>query len=192
MNAMTWFDHETESTWSQPVGLSFRGPLQGTQLELLPFQLTTWSNWSENYPQTLVMINDVDRLGNSRQGFRPDYVVGLVLGNIAKAYYYEDAAAARIINDNLAGNPVVLWAEENNFTAYIRKHGDQTLTFALEGGEIIDLETGSVWDLRRGLAKDGPLAGKGLQPVPSLSSFDWAFEDFYPNGDFYQSKLKNE
>jgi len=186
MNAMTWFDHETESIWSQPVGLSFRGPLQGTQLELLPFQLTTWSNWFDNYPETLVMTNDVNRLGNARQGFRPDYVVGLVLGNIAKAFYYEDVAEVRVINDTLAGSPVVVWAENNDFTAYLRRLGDQTLTFVLEGDEIVDLETGSIWDLRRGLAKEGSLAGKGLQSVPSLSSYDWAFEDFYPQGEIYQ------
>ncbi len=186
MNAMTWYDHETESIWSQPVGLSFRGPLQGTQLELLPFQLTTWSNWFDNYPETLVMTNDVNRLGNARQGFRPDYVVGLVLGNTSKAFYYEDVAEVRVINDSLDGTPVVVWAENNDFTAYVRRLDDQTLTFVLEGDEIVDLETGSRWDLRRGLAKEGPLAGKGLQSVPSLSSYDWAFEDFYPQGEFYQ------
>jgi len=186
MNAMTWYDHETESIWSQPVGLAFRGPLKGTQLELLPFQLTTWSNWFENYPDTLVMINDVNRLGNTRQGFRPDFVVGLVLDNLAKAYYYEDVAAVQVINDSLGNTPVVVWAENNDFTAYVRRHGDQILTFKLEGDVIVDLETGSVWDLRRGLAKEGPLAGEGLQSIPSLSSYDWAFKDFYPGGDFYQ------
>ena len=186
MNAMTWFDHETESIWSQPVGLSFRGPLQGTKLELLPFHLTTWSNWFENYPESLVMINDVNRLGNTRQGFRPDYVVALVLDETARAFYYEDVAEVRVINDNLAGTPVVVWAEDNDFTAYVRQVGDQILTFTSGGDQIKDLETGSVWDLRRGLAKEGPLAGEGLQPVPSLSSYDWAFEDFYPDGKFYQ------
>jgi hypothetical protein len=186
MNAMTWYDHETESTWSQPVGLAFRGPLKGTQLELLPFQLTTWSNWVASYPQTLVMIDDVSRLGDARQGFRPDFVVGLVLNNIAKAYYYEDVESVSVINDSLGETPVVVWAENSDFTAYVRRLGDQTLTFVLDGDSIVDLETGSIWDFRRGLAKEGPLAGEGLQPVPSLSSYDWAFRDFYPQGDFYQ------
>ena len=186
MNAMTWFDHETDSIWSQPVGLAFRGPLQGTRLELLPFQLTTWSNWFENYPDTLVMINDFNRLGNARQGFRAGFVVALVLDNTAKAYYYDDVENANIINDNLADTPVVVWAENNNYNAFVRKLGDQLLTFALEAGEIVDLETGSTWDMSRGLAKGGPLAGEGLQSVPSLSSYDWAFRDFYPESDIYQ------
>ncbi len=186
MNAMTWYDHETQSVWSQPVGLAFRGPLKGTELELLPFQLTTWSNWVENYPQTLVMVNDVNRLGNIRQGFQPNFVIGLVINDQSKAYYYEDVEAAGVINDTLAGIPILVWAENNEYQAYIRQQGDQTLTFKIENGLVVDQETGSVWNISRGLAKEGPLAGEGLQPVPSLSSFDWAFKDFYPEGDFYE------
>ena len=186
MNAMTWYDHETQSVWSQPVGLAFRGPLKGTELELLPFQLITWSNWVENYPGTLVMVNDVNRLGNIRQGFQPNFVIGLVINDQSKAYYYEDVEAAGVINDTLAGIPVLVWAENNEYTAFIRQQGDQTLTFKIENGLVVDQETGSVWDISRGLAKEGPLAGEGLQPVPNLSSFDWAFKDFYPQGDFYQ------
>ena len=132
------------------------------------------------------MINDVNRLGNGRQGFRAGFVVALVLDNTAKAYYYDDVENANIINDNLANTPVVVWAESNNYNAYVRQLGDQILTFTQEGEHIVDLETGSIWDLSRGLAKEGPLTGEGLQSVPSLSSYDWAFRDFYPGSEFYQ------
>ena len=186
MNAMTWFDHETDSIWSQPIGQAFRGPLQGTQLELLPFQLTTWSNWVSSYPETLVMTNDVNRLGNSRQRFQPGFVIGLILDDQAKAYYYEDVEAVGVINDTLGETPIMVWAESNDIKAFIRQLGDQTLTFKLENGVLVDLETGSTWDITRGLAVEGPLIGEGLQPVPSLSSFDWAFNDFYPQGEIYQ------
>ena len=64
--------------------------------------------------------------------------------------------------------------------------GADSAEASLEDDHIIDLETGSVWDLSRDWAKEGLLAGEGLQPLPSLSSYDWAFEDFYPQGDFYQ------
>jgi len=186
MNAMTWWDHETDSIWSQPVGQAFRGPLTGTKLKLLPFQLTTWSNWVSSYPETLVMTNDVSRLGNSRQGFRPGFVIGLILDNQAKAYYYEDVEAVGVINDTLGETPIMVWAENNEYKAFIRQLGDRTLTYELENGVLIDQETGSTWEISRGLAVEGPLTGEGLQPVPSLSSFDWAFNDFYPHGEIYQ------
>jgi hypothetical protein len=38
-------------------------------------------------------------------------------------------------------------------------------------------------DLPRGLAVNGPLRGQGLQPIPSLTAFDWAWFDFYPDSD---------
>jgi len=183
---MTWYDHETESIWSQPIGQAIRGPRTGTQLELLPFQLTTWGNWLGDHPETQVMTNDVHRLGSRRQGFQPNFVIGLVLGGSSRAYYYNDAEAATVINDTLGEIPVVVWAEDNDSQAYIRIISDQVLTFKVEDGLLVDLETGSIWDLSRGLAKEGPLRGEGLQAVPSLSSFDWAYRDFYPHGDFYQ------
>ena len=49
----------------------------------------------------------------------------------------------------------------------------------------MDLETGSTWDVSRGLAIDGPLKGTALQPIPSSSSYDWAWFDFFPNSELY-------
>ena len=185
MNAMTWYDHETESIWSQPWGRAIIGSKKGIELFLLPSQITTWSSWKAEHPNTLVMTNDLDRVG-IRQRFNPDFVIGLVVGEDAKAYYYRDAAQTGVVNDLLDDLPVFVWAGGDNFHAYIRQVGDQILTFRLEGDTLLDQETGSTWDITRGLATSGPLEGEGLQPVPSLSSYDWAWLDFYPNTEFYE------
>jgi hypothetical protein len=185
MNAMTWYDHETNSIWSQPWGRAIRGDYKGVQLNLLPFQLTTWANWKEAHPDTQVMADDLNRIGRSRQGFQPDFVIGLVLGENARAYYYQDAIDIGAINDMLGEVPVVVWASDEIYNVYIRQVDGQTLTFRSEGESLIDLETGSVWDVVRGLAVSGPLEGSSLRAVPSLSSFDWAWEDFYPDSSFY-------
>ena len=62
MNAMTWYDHKTESIWSQPWGRAIYGELKGTELTLLPLQVTTWSSWKRDHPQTLAMVNDTSRI----------------------------------------------------------------------------------------------------------------------------------
>ncbi len=185
MNAMTWYDHETQSIWSQPWGRAIIGPLKGIQLFLLPSQVTTWAGWKQEHPETLAMINDVERLGTRRQGFSPHFVIGLNLAGQAKAYYYIDAATAGVINDTLGDIPIVVWAADNNFHAYIRRAGDLPLTFHAEGDKLIDDETGSTWDVSRGLATGGPLRGQALQPVPDSTAYDWAWLDFYPDSDFY-------
>jgi hypothetical protein len=185
MNAMTWWDHETGSIWSQPWGRSIDGELKGTELFLLPSQVTTWGAWKAEHPNSLAMINDVGGFG-FREEFDPDFVIGLILDGRAGAYYYRDVEAAGIVNDALGDIPIFVWAAGNNFHAYIRVAGDQVLTFRLENGELTDEETGSTWDISRGLATAGPLKGESLQQVPGSTSFDWAWLDFYPEAVFYE------
>jgi len=185
MNAMTWYDHETRSIWSQPWGRAIKGELKGITLELLPSQLTTWSSWKAAHPETLLMTNDVDQLGFRRQKFQPDFVIGLTLAEQSKAYYFEDVQAAGVVNDLLGDIPVMVWAEDVIYQAYVRQVGERVLTFRFEGQKLVDAETSSEWDRDRGLAIAGPLKGESLQPVPSLSSYDWAWLDFYPDSTFY-------
>ena len=185
MNAMTWYDHETESIWSQPWGRAIQGEQKGVELFPLPIQLTTWASWLAEHPETVAMINDVERLGG-RQIFDPNFVVGLIISENAKAYYYEDVVEQGVINDFLADFPVLLWAGDNNFHAYIRQMDDQRLTFKLQGDRLVDEETGSTWDISKGLAIEGPLTGQGLTSVPSMSAYDWAWRDFYPDTTFFE------
>jgi hypothetical protein len=186
MNAMTWYDHETRSIWSQPWGRGIKGNYKGVQLNLLPFQLTTWERWKGAYPDTQVMVNDTEFLIFSRQGFQPDFVIGLVLGPASKAYYYTDVEVIGVVNDTLGDVPILVWASEEIYQANVSLVDGDTLTFTFNGEELIDEETGSRWDPNLGLATDGPLSGKSLKPVPSLSSYDWAWEDFYPDSEFFE------
>jgi hypothetical protein len=185
MNAMTWYDHETQSIWSQPWGRAIQGELKGVELFLLSSQVTTWASWKEEHPQTLAMTNEVDRLGPRRQGFSPDFVIGLLLAGDSKAYYFRDVAAEGLINDRIGEIPIFVWASEDNFHAYIRQVDDQVLTLRIIGEDVVDEETGSVWDVARGIAKEGLLRGSVLQPVPGSTAFDWAWLDFYPESEFY-------
>jgi len=185
MRAMTWYDHKTQSIWSQPWGRAIIGPLKGVQLFLIPSQVTTWGSWKQEHPETLAMINDVDRVGLRRQGFSENFVIGLILAEQSKAYYFRDAAAQGVINDRLGDFPIVVWAAGDIFHAYIRQVGERTLTFRAEGEALVDEETGSTWDVARGLAVDGPLKGEVLQSVPGSTAYDWAWRDFYPDSEFY-------
>jgi len=185
MNAMTWYDHETESIWSQPWGRAIIGPKKGIELFLLPSQITTWASWKAEHPNTLAMINDSERIG-SRQRFDPDFVIGLLVADDAKAFYYRDVAQTGVVNDFLGDFPVFVWAGDSNFHTYLRQVGDDILSFELNGDTLVDVNTGSTWDITRGLATSGPLEGQSLQPVPSLSSYDWAWLDFYPETEFYR------
>jgi hypothetical protein len=186
MNAMTWYDHNTGSVWSQPWGRAINGELKGIELFLLPSQIASWGSWLKAYPDTLVMTNDLFRLGAFRQRFDPDFVIGLLLSGEAKAYYFRDVLDAGVVNDTIGDVPIAVWAEEGRFHAYVRQVDNQELTFSTDGVFLIDAETGSRWDVARGLAIEGSLQGQALIGVPSSSAFDWAWLDFYPQSNFYR------
>jgi hypothetical protein len=139
------------------------------------------------HPETAAMTTGGGGgLFGRRQRFNPDFVIGLILAEKPKAYYYQDVEAAGLINDRIGDIPILVWAADNNFHAYIRQVGDQVLSFQIQGDEVVDRESGSTWNISRGLAVEGPLKGEGLQPVPSSSSYDWAWLDFYPESPIYE------
>lgn len=53
-------ENTRESLWCQLLGRAIAGPLAGRPLEWLPFELTTWADWRERHPDTLVIDPDPD------------------------------------------------------------------------------------------------------------------------------------
>lgn len=112
MRAMTWFDHETESVWSQPWGLAIDGAIEGTRLKLIPAGIMPWDAWLSGHPDTLVL--DAGRgflFGAPRKEFSSDFVIGIAVGEAAKAYPFLLASQKRIINDRIGTFPVVVLAD---------------------------------------------------------------------------------
>ena len=74
----------------------------------LPNQLVPWRTWKEAHPNTLAL--KVDRARYGRETFRPQYVIGVTLGESATAFPYKLAAQAQIINvEEGEDEPVSLW-----------------------------------------------------------------------------------
>ena len=199
MRAMTWWDHKTQSIWSQPWGSAIAGPLKDHALTLIPASIVPWSTWLAGHPDTTVLGNDLE-FGRYRvQTSTDDFVIGVALEDNATAYHYEDASGLRIINDKVGTHPIVVFVdpdtrEINVFLRRIREagaydSGPSELVFALGGdGQVTDIETGSKWDTKLGAAIEGSLKGTVLQQIPYITSFDWAWEDFFPHTSFYETE----
>ncbi len=192
MSAMTWWDHDTESIWSQPWGRAIQGELKGTELFILPTQVTTWGSWKMQHPNTLIMMNDIELMPNLRQTFQPHFLIGITVAEQAKGYRFEEAARANLINDSLGDIPILIYATADSYQAYIRVAGELELTFEMENGRIFDRETNSTWDIVRGLATDGDLRGQALQSLPSMTAFEDHWLDFYPDSTFWEGETNNE
>jgi hypothetical protein len=187
---MTWWDHESESVWSQPWGRAIAGPLKGIELELLPSELVPWETWREAHPNTLALKthNQGVRGGvHFLAPFQPYYVIGVPLGDHATAFLYQVAADAGIINDSVGRYPIVVHVDPDakRVNVLLRQVDEQTLTFSAEGGVVRDAETGSTWAMETGVAVDGPMQGQVLRSVPYVPAYDSAWEDFYPQSRWY-------
>lgn len=185
MRAMTWWDHETGSIWSQPIGTALIGPLRGIQLGLLPSALVPWATWRTEHPRTFVLD---EGFAFFRERPHDNFVIGIVLGEHARAYRFRDVAHARVINDMVGPFPVLIYADpvSRRVQTLLRQVRDRVLAFALERELLKDTQTGSIWDPVRGISTSGPLRGQVLRLIPHNSSFDWAWRDFYPHTTFYQ------
>jgi len=59
------YDYTTESLWSQALQKAVTGPETNTQLKVIPSNLTTWSKWKKEHPDTEVLSTDT--------GYKRDY-----------------------------------------------------------------------------------------------------------------------
>ena len=120
----------------------------------------------------------------------------------AAAYPYEVMETVRVVNDTVGGMPVVvMWSpgaaspldasavsagrEVGAALAYSRVLDGDELTFHFDGEEIVDDQTGSVWD-GLGRAVSGKLEGSQLNEVPAINHFWFSWAAFKPETRIYE------
>ncbi|MBI2311672.1 MAG: DUF3179 domain-containing protein [Betaproteobacteria bacterium] len=203
-------DYETGSLWSGVTGAAFEGAMEGRVMERLPALQSTWAEWMELRPDTLVP----DGEGESREGHGAGHVPGspmvgpdmrgmlqhadlrlphyeLVLGVLAgaAARCYPLAAlagAGRVLNDTLGGEDIAVFWRPGTWmaSAYRRQLDGRTLTFRSEGESVVDEETGSRWEIS-GVAGSGPLQGRQLRYVHSGVEEFYIWAAFHPETEIY-------
>ena len=208
MNNVVLYDRETDTLWSQFLAEAVKGPLLGTKLELIPSQLTSWGVWKEEHPDTLALdigspavdpyidyyfqggSGILGKKHNDERLGHKDLVVGVVGESIQKAYSYQMLSQDPVVNDTLDGRPLVLTFNRKSASTavYDRTVDGKALTFARADdlGQIVDLETESVWSQSTGKAISGPLEGTQLETVHSFTAFWFAWRDFYTETELYE------
>jgi hypothetical protein len=123
-------------------------------------------------------------------------------GGEAVAYPYEVLQEQRVVNDTVDDTEIAVFWEAGTASAldagniasgrdvgtanaYLRELDGQTLTFALQDGQIVDQQTGSVWNAR-GQAISGELEGQELEPAVAINHFWFSWAAFKPETRIYQ------
>lgn len=133
------YDRETRTLWNQLTGEPVLGELADEDLRLLilPIVLTSWADWKEQHPETLVLSLDTGyerpyELGaaygdyfsdddtmfpvwqRSQELGTKDRIYALYLDGVPKAYSLEKLIEDEVFNDHLGETALVLIAQRGS------------------------------------------------------------------------------
>jgi hypothetical protein len=185
-------DRTTGSWWRQANGEAVAGPLKGTVLGELPSRQVTLRQWLALYPASRVMQGDPaftaeyaqdyafergtsrSRLtGTDRRSWEEkSWVVGLRVGDAARAYDWNQLLREGAIDDTLGGRPVVLAVagDSASFYAFVRPSADAR--FTVDGDSLRALGSAYAFNGR------GPAGA--LEPLVASQEFWHSWRTFNP------------
>ena len=180
-SAMTWWDHETGSIWSQPIGEAIAGPLTGQTLELLPSTLTTWDAWRTAHPETQAL-----NVNGWQTAFKlSDMAIVVDLGTDSAAYEVNALRNQGVVNDVVAGVEVAIVIDpddDQRWAVFGRRLNDTVVDLTRSEAGLIDSESGTVFDPFTGVGREGPLSNQSLDRLAAFTSFPEDYFTFFPEG----------
>lgn len=189
-NAMTWFDHETGSVWSQPLGEAIAGPLKGTTLDLLPSTLTEWGDWRDAHPDTFALDAPSTFSGFDLE----DMAVVVEISEDSMAFPVPLVRRVGVANETIvrtgseAGTDlpvaVVVDPDGDNWAVFSRTLDDRVVELTLEAGTLVEVDGDGRWAPVSGLGLDG--SGQNLDLLPGFTSFPRDYTRFFPDGSVWQ------
>ncbi len=199
-NAM-FEDATTKSWWRQANGQAITGKLKGKALPEIASVQMALGKWFSLFPNGKVMQPDItysmqyDTLGRYEQGkskgelTRTDsaswqnksWVVGIQLGNAAKAYDWNILKQKNIIQDKVGSTPIllVLSEDKNSFTAFERTAAD---SFYVQHDTLVS-NTGKKYNLSGQPLQPGAAA---LKAITAYQEFWHSWRTFHPETTKYE------
>jgi hypothetical protein len=207
------YDRNTNSLWSQAMAQSIAGELAGVKLDRIPFDLATWKDWKQIFPDSKILSQDTGHLRPYGADPYGDYytdpdilfpvsnddgrlgVKEIVIGleeetGMSKSYKLEDIEDSKVINDKSAeNNAITLWS---TFPYMVRLFdplldGKTLLTFHYDERKnvFIDNQTESEWNFE-GKSIAGELNGSSLLRLSFDQGFWFEWSTFHPNTEVYE------
>ena len=191
------YDHETRSLWSQVTGASVKGKHSGDQLKPVPHTLTTWGEWKKLHPNTKALSKpaggNITILVADPEDRSYSAVLAARIGDKHIAYPFSRLNG--VDNTDFYGVKALLFYDAGSKTALIfdRRVDGRTISFRHDSGAgantvLVDNETGSKWKAFTGVATEGELQGKKLQPIRSHPMFWRNWRNYYPGWPAYVAK----
>jgi uncharacterized protein DUF3179 len=202
-------DRQTGTWWQQVSGKAISGPMHGSSLELASSDELTFGLWKRESPNGQVMApvakdqKEYDSKWEAEVNKLPlvlkvpgtalqprDVVIGIEIGNAARAYPVSSLERQSPLQDRVGGVPVMLalGPDGKSVRTFISWLAGQELEFfrKTDSSEwrLVDA-SGSEWNFQ-GCAMSGPAQGKCLERLPALRDFWFDWRQYHPSTSVYQ------
>ena len=202
-NGLVMYDEKTESLWSQLYATAISGELTGEGLKFEHATVTTWENWGDENPDTLVLrpppdsgtiVPDVIPRNYTRNPYasyqrssqiglggesRDDRlhpkteVIGIEHGGVARAYPVDEVRKEGVINDEVGSRPVVVTTTAGGSPVAYIREVENSAVYFTSNDENHLMGGGSRWLRSTGTAVDGPHENTRLEPANDISPLYW-------------------
>jgi hypothetical protein len=204
-------DEETGSWWQQVTGEAIYGASKGQRLKsvshdelsfslwkqehpngrvLVPDDSKPWKKFSENWEEHTAKLPVLSELSPDTRLSPRTQIVGIKIGDTAKAYPMTTIQKQTPILDHIAGTPVIIVMAEDkkSVRAFERTiDGQQLEFFAKPDSQALRLldASGSEWDFT-GKAVSGPHEGRKLKQLFVLNDYWFDWKAYNPETVIYQ------
>ena len=192
----------------------------GIKLDFFPVMLTTWEEWLELHPETTVLhqetgvypgefyepeenpgaiyfdyFNDPETMfpvpdRDERLDLK-DVVLGVQLNDSYKAYESEALGQARIVNDVVGGEEIVVLGSAGSQGARAYYRGDEVFGLAGDGNAGLGIPSvvadgdGGRWRVTEGFLVNTADELERLERIPTHMSFWFGWFQFHPDTELY-------
>ncbi len=111
------------------------------------------------------------------------------LGEETAAYPIPDLREVEVVNDIVAGIPIAVVVDPNDdssWAVFSRRLNTGVVELSIVEGELVDRESGTVFDPARGIGRGGGLDGAIMDLLPAITAFPRDVETFWPDARFWR------
>ena len=203
------YDHQTKSLWAELHGRPVVGPLvkRNIQLEYLPVIQTSWKAWRTAHPETKVLSLETGYKRDYSPGaaygkyfdsdetmfpvpfydrsIQPkEWVYGITVGGVPKAYPLRAFPGNHVINDSLGGKRIVILSEGDDLSVRAYERG-AVIFETREGSAALDSQ-GRTWEVKEEYLEQAG-TGSRLSRLPGHLAYWFGWYAFFPETKIYRS-----
>lgn len=167
---LLFYDHQSESLWSQLLGQAVTGPRAGMMLKVIPSSRVSWKLYRSKYPNGLVLSDDTGHKRDYRNDpYEGYYRVGTIwfpVGDVRKDLSPKERILGIETGGRAKAYPLALLGDKAG------KLNDQV------GERKIEIHLGSGGEVVEVVDQKG-------RAVPMIFAFWFAWQAFHPDTEVY-------